>query len=66
MKVTASALLRRAFSRRREAASRQQALKVLADLRQHPLINPGHEPTPGSANDDYWAVQAGLGGYGQP
>jgi hypothetical protein len=38
----------------------------MAAMRRHPLIQPGAPPTPGSANDDYWAMQGGMAGYGQP
>lgn len=47
-------------------SSRQRALDAIAAMRRHPLIQPGAPPTPGSANDDYWAMQGGMAGYGQP
>jgi hypothetical protein len=51
---------------RRRLSSRERALAAIADARRHPLIKPVAPLTPGSMNDDYWAIQAGLGGYGQP
>lgn len=50
----------------RRLSSRQRALATIADLRRHPLIKPDRPRTTGSMNDDYWAQQAWLGGYGQP
>jgi hypothetical protein len=47
-------------------SSRQRALDAIADVRRHPLIKPATPPTTGSMNDDYWATQAWLGGYGTP
>jgi hypothetical protein len=51
---------------RREPTGRQRALNAIAELRRHPLIKPATPPTTGSVNDDYWATQAWLGGYGYP
>lgn|GEM_PF-6926164 len=45
---------------------RQRALDAIAAERRHPWVKPAAPATPGSANDEYWAVQAGLAGYGQP
>lgn len=56
--------MRLRFWRRR--SSRQRALDAIAQARRHPLIKPSPDPTPGSANDDYWAMQAGMAGYGSP
>jgi hypothetical protein len=56
--------MRLRFWRRR--SSRQRALDALAEARRHPLIKPAAPRTTGSANDDYWAMQAGMGGSGQP
>ncbi len=50
----------------RRRSGRERALAAIADVRRHPLIKPGTPPTPGSMNDDYWATQAWLGGYGLP
>ncbi|HST49473.1 hypothetical protein [Jatrophihabitans sp.] len=47
-------------------SGRQQALDALAALRRNRLLKPGRPRTPGSVNDEYWAIQAGLGGYGTP
>jgi hypothetical protein len=51
---------------RREPTGRQRALNAIAELRRHPLIKPATPQTTGSVNDDYWATQAWLGGYGYP
>lgn len=56
--------MRLRFWRRR--SSRQRALDAIAEMRCHPLGGAGVARTPGSANDDYWAMQAGMAGYGQP
>ncbi len=58
--------MRLRFWRRWRRSSRQRALDAIADVRRHPLIKPGRERTPGSANDEYWAIQGGMAGYGQP
>jgi hypothetical protein len=47
-----------------EQADRDTALRALQSLRRDRLLRPVSPPTPGSANDDYWAIQAGLGGGG--
>jgi len=47
-------------------SSRQQALAALAALRRNRLLKPASPRTPGSANDEYWAMQAGMAGYGAP
>ncbi len=52
------------FWRRGRQADRTAALVALRALRRHPLIKPGREHTPGSANDEYWALQAGMSGHG--
>jgi hypothetical protein len=54
--------MRLRFWRRR--SSRQRALDAIAAARRHPLIKPGRPAMPGSGNDQYWAMQAGM--YGQP
>lgn len=51
---------------RRRRSDRQQALDAIAAIRRHPLIKPGRPRTTGSVNDEYWAKQAWLAGYGQP
>jgi len=51
---------------RRRLSSRERALAAIADARRHPLIKPATPPTTGSVNDDYWVIQGGLAGYGQP
>jgi hypothetical protein len=43
-------------------ADRDTALRALGSLKRDRLLRPVSAPTPGSANDDYWATQAGLGG----
>ncbi len=45
-----------------QPADRDTALRALRSLKRDRLLRPGSDPTPGSANDDYWAIQAGLGG----
>jgi hypothetical protein len=50
----------------RQRSGRQRALDALAALRRNRLLKPAASRTPGSANDEHWAIQAGLGGYGQP
>jgi hypothetical protein len=37
-------------------------LRALRSLRRNRLLRPAADPTPSSANDDYYAIQAGLGG----
>jgi hypothetical protein len=49
-----------------EPADRDTALRALRSLKRNRLLRPVAEPTPGSVNDDYYAIQAGLGGYGAP
>jgi len=56
--------MRLRFWRRR--SSRQRALDAIAQSRRHPLIKPGRPRTPGSVNDQYWAMQGGMAGYGRP
>lgn len=56
--------MRLLFWRRR--SSRQCALEAIAAERRHPWVKPAAPRTPGSVNDEYWAIQAGLGGYGTP
>jgi hypothetical protein len=41
-------------------ADRETALQALQSLRRDRLLRPVSQPTPGSVNDDYWAIQAGL------
>ena len=43
-------------------ADRNTALRALRSLKRNRLLRPIAPPTPGSANDDYYAIQAGLGG----
>lgn len=57
-------LMRLRFWQRR--SGRQRALDAIVALRRHPLVKPGRPRTSGSVNDDHWAQQAWLGGYGQP
>ena len=45
-------------------ADRATALRALRSLRRNRLLRPVAEPTPGSMNDDYYAIQAALGGGG--
>ncbi|MDQ1739686.1 MAG: hypothetical protein QOE53_1338 [Pseudonocardiales bacterium] len=45
-------------------ADRETALRALRSLKRDRLLRPAAAPTPGSANDDYYAIQAGLGGAG--
>jgi len=47
-------------------SGRQQALDALAALRRNRLLKPAAPHTPGSANDEYWTMQAGMAGYGAP
>lgn len=54
--------MRLRFWAKPEPADRATALRALRELRHDRLLRPMHEPTPGSVNDDYWAIQAGLGG----
>ena len=57
-------LMRLRFWQRR--SSRQRALDAIAQARRQPLVKPGTERTPGSVNDQYWAMQGGMAGYGTP
>jgi len=54
------------FWRVPEPADRDTALRALRSLKRNRLLRPAHEPTPGSANDMYYATQAALGGFGAP
>jgi hypothetical protein len=56
--------MRLRFWRTPEPADRNTALRALRSLRRNRLLRPAADPTPGSANDDYYAIQAGLGGGG--
>jgi hypothetical protein len=56
--------MRLRFWRRSEPADRTAALRALKSLRHNRLLRPAADPTPGSANDEYYAVQAFLGGAG--
>lgn len=47
-----------------QPTDRAAALASLRSLRRHPLVKPGPERTPGSANDDYWMMQGGMSGHG--
>jgi hypothetical protein len=58
--------MRLRFWRTAEPADRATALRALWSLRRDRLLRPVAAPTPGSVNDDYYAIQAGLGGYGTP
>jgi hypothetical protein len=58
--------MRLCFWKTSEPADRNTALRALRSLRRNRLLRPAAEPTPGSVNDDYYAIQAGLGGYGTP
>jgi hypothetical protein len=50
------------FWRRR--SGRKRALDAIAAERRHPWVKPAGPRTPGSANDEYWVMQAP--GYGSP
>jgi hypothetical protein len=54
--------MRLRFWRTSEPADRTTALRALRSLKRNRLLRPAADPTPGSANDDYYAIQAGLGG----
>jgi hypothetical protein len=54
--------MRLRFWRTAEPADRETALRALRSLRRNRLLRPAADLTPGSANDDYYAIQAGLGG----
>lgn len=57
--------MRLRFWRKAERSpDRATALASLRSLRRHPLVRPGHDRTPGSANDDYWTMQGGMSGHG--
>jgi hypothetical protein len=56
--------MRLRFWRTPERSDRDTALRALRSLKRDRLLRPAPDPTPGSANDDYWAIQAGLGGGG--
>lgn len=49
-----------------QRSDRQRALDAIAAMRRHPLMKAGRPRTTGSVNDQYWAMQAGMAGYGQP
>jgi hypothetical protein len=50
----------------RRRSGRQRALDAIAAERRYPWVKPAPARTPGSANDEYWAMQAGIAGYGTP
>lgn len=54
--------MRLRFWRVAEPADRDTALRALRSLKRNRLLRPAPDPTPGSANDLYYAIQAGLGG----
>lgn len=54
--------MRLRFWRTSEPADRDTALRALRSMRKHRLLRPAADPTPGSANDEYYAVQAALEG----
>jgi len=56
--------MRLRFWRTSKPADRDAALRALRSLKRNRLLRPAADPTPGSANDDYYAIQAGLGGGG--
>lgn len=56
--------MRLRFWRASKPADRNTALRALRSLKRNRLLRPAPDPTPGSANDDYYAIQAGLGGGG--
>lgn len=56
--------MRLRFWRTPQRSDRDTALRALRSLKRDRLLRPAPELTPGSANDDYWAIQAGLGGGG--
>lgn len=56
--------MRLRFWRTPKPADRNTALRALRSLKRNRLLRPAADPTPGSANDDYYAIQAGLGGGG--
>jgi hypothetical protein len=58
--------MRLRFWRTAEPADRATALRALRSLKRNRLLRPAADPTPGSANDEYWAIQAGLAGGGAP
>ncbi len=54
--------MRLRFWRTAESADRNTALRALRSVKRNRLLRPAADPTPGSANDDYYAIQAGIGG----
>ncbi len=44
-----------------EPPSRDAALRALQSLRKNRLLRPAADPTPGSVNDEYYGMLAGLG-----
>lgn len=56
--------MRLRLRRTSEPPDRDSALRALQSLKKNRLLRPAADPTPGSANDEYYAVQAGLGSGG--
>ncbi|MEO6700336.1 MAG: hypothetical protein ABIP57_02415 [Jatrophihabitantaceae bacterium] len=56
--------MRLRFWRKPTTASRDEAIRALRGIRGQ--LRPPRDLTPGSANDDHNAMQAGMGGYGAP
>jgi hypothetical protein len=56
--------MRLRFWKAAEPAGRENALRALRSLRRNRLLRPAADLTPGSANDEYYATQAFLGGGG--
>jgi len=56
--------MRLRFWRTSEPVDRNTALRALRSLKRNRLLRPAPDPTPGSANDEYYAIQAALGAGG--
>jgi hypothetical protein len=56
--------MRLLFWRTSKPVDRDTALRALQSLKRNRLLRPAADPTPGSVNDEYYAIQAGLAGYG--
>lgn len=53
--------MRLPLRRTSEPPDRDTALRALESVKKHRLLRPAADPTPGSANDEYYATQAGGG-----
>jgi hypothetical protein len=53
--------MRLLFWKRSKPADRNTALRALQSLKRDRLLRPAADPTPGSVNDEYYAIQAGGG-----